>query len=48
MKLPLTQEQKQTIWDEIDGRFDPEFNDYFDLCIWVCEQHGIEFKDIEL
>jgi len=47
IKTPLSEDQKEKVWDEINDIFDPEFNDYNSLCEWVCEKHGITIKDIE-
>lgn len=46
IKKPLTQEQKDKIHEEINNRFEPEFDDYLSVKIFVCEMYGIEIKDI--
>lgn len=47
MTAPLTQEQKDKIWEEINDRFDPEFCDYLEVKIFVCDLYGISTDDIE-
>lgn len=47
MTIPLTQEQKERIWEEINDRFDPDFCDYLEVTTFVCDLYGIDTKDIE-
>ena len=46
LKIPLSEEKKLEIWEEINDRFDPEYNDYISVIEFVCEEHGITEKDI--
>lgn len=39
--LPLNEQQKIIIQEEIDERFDPEFCDYYTVVLFVCELYGV-------
>ncbi len=43
---PLTKEQKDFIHNEINDRFDPEYDDYHSIVHFVCDEYGIDSKDL--